>query len=159
MSQSPVTVNSRKYDLTISRSWNCELVRQEENLLVLKGVFDTEVRHPELGLISAGTTSHEFFWFDRWFNIFQFFEPDGSLRNYYGNVCMPPTFDGRVLDYVDLDIDVVVWPDRRHQILDEDEFAVNAEIWKYPEHVRQAAKHALKELLAMAADCQFPFSR
>jgi uncharacterized protein len=154
----PITVNSRKYDLTIRRSWECELIRREDQLLVLKGVFETEVVHPELGRIGAGTISHEFFWFDRWCNIFRFEEPDGSLRNYYGNICMPPTFDGNTLDYVDLDIDIVVWPDQTRQILDEEEFAENAIRWCYPKSVLAGVKDGINKLETMIVNHHFPFS-
>jgi len=34
-------------------------------------------------------------------------EPDGSPKAIYSNIAMPATFDGSVIDYVDLDIDVI----------------------------------------------------
>jgi uncharacterized protein len=158
MAPSLITVNSRKYDHTVRRSWDCELISFDESLLVLKGLFENEVVHPDLGCIEAGTISHEYFWFDRWFNVFRFEEPNGALRNFYGNICMPPSFDGNTLDYVDLDIDIVVWPDQTRQILDEEEFAQNAKRWSYPDTVIGAAEEGLDELLKMAASHQFPFS-
>ena len=153
-----ITVNSRKYDLTIRRSWQCELISLEDQQLVLKGVFVTEVLHPELGRIETGTISHEFFWFDRWFNIFRFEQPNGTLRNYYGNICMPPTFNGNTLDYVDLDIDIVVWPDRSRQILDKEEFAENAHRWSYPDAVLKEVDDGINKLEEMVVNRHFPFS-
>ena len=39
--------------------------------------------------------SLEYYWLDRWYNVFRFSDPDGKLRNYYCNVNVPPQFDGR----------------------------------------------------------------
>ena len=144
-----VTINSRKFDGTIRRSWNCELIEADADSLVFVGVFDIDVSHPDLGEISRGTISYEYYWLDRWYNIFCFHEPDGSFRNYYCNINMPPTFVGGVLNYIDLDIDVVVWPDMRYQILDRDEFEQNAAKFNYSEKIREMVEATLAELIAV----------
>ena len=103
-----VSINSRKFDGSIRRSWECELLSIDGSQLVFGGEFLEDIDHPELGLIRRGTISRESYWTDRWYNVFQFQEADGNLRNYYCNINMPPVLSERVLDYVDLDIDVVV---------------------------------------------------
>ncbi|HEY2866232.1 MAG TPA: DUF402 domain-containing protein, partial [Pyrinomonadaceae bacterium] len=105
-----VLVISRSYDLTVRRSWKAQLTGSAPPLVELVGEFDRDVEHPDLGLIAQGTVSYEYYWLDRWYNVFRFNEPDGKFRNYYCNINMPPRFEDGVLDYVDLDIDVVVWP-------------------------------------------------
>ncbi|HWS56106.1 MAG TPA: DUF402 domain-containing protein [Pyrinomonadaceae bacterium] len=152
-----VTVNSRKFDGRVSRSWRARLKRREGPLVVVEGVFEEEVRHPLLGLIVAGTLSTEFFWADRWYSVFRFREPSGALRNFYCNLNTPPTFgDGRI-DFVDLDIDVLVAPDFSYQVLDEDEFELHAERYRYPPEFRLRAREALAEVLALVAARRFPF--
>lgn len=153
----PVTINSLKYDLSIRRSWQAELIEQSGDLLVLAGVFDRDVDHPELGLIPSGTVSQEYYWLDRWYNIFRFLTPKGNLRNYYCNVNMPPCFLDNVLDYVDLDIDVLVWPDASHAVLDMDEFEENAAQFSYPADVRTKALASLNELIDLKERKIFPF--
>jgi len=151
-----ITVNSRKYDLSIRRSWKCELLKQDGSMLLFVGIFDQDVTHPDLGNIKRGTASYEYYWLDRWFSIFCFYEPDGTFRNYYCNINMPPVFENSVLDYVDLDIDVLVWPGSRYQILDEEEFAQNALKFQYPDGVRSAVSAALAELIAMIHHQKLP---
>ena len=126
------------------------------SLLTLEGVFDADVEHGDLGNIRAGTLSVEYYWLDRWYNIFRFHEPDGTLRNYYCNVNMPPVLTGGTLDYVDLDIDVLVWPDGRREVLDREEFEANAKAFDYPRTVRSAAENALSELIAMIDGGKLP---
>jgi protein associated with RNAse G/E len=70
---------------------------------------------------------------------------------------MPPSFDGEVLDYVDLDIDLIVWPGGRLVTLDEDDFAANAAKYKYPEEVQRNVLESVKELKRIISAREFPF--
>jgi protein associated with RNAse G/E len=124
---------------------------------VLDARFEEEIRHALLGTVARGTVSVEYYWLDRWYNVFRFHEPTGGLRNYYCNVNVPPTFDGRALSYVDLDIDILVAPDLSYSILDRDEFEVNAALYDYPAHVRERAHQALAELVTLIESRRFPF--
>src|SRR5690606_17899149 len=159
MMQSPViTINSRKYDLSIRRSWQARLIEQKADLLLFVGEFAEDVHHPDLGHIQAGTISYEYYWLDRWYNVFRFHHPDGTFRNWYCNVTMPPTFDGAILDYVDLDIDILVWPGKHPIILDEDEFKENAARYAYAENVVRQGEAAVDGLLKMLRSGEFPFN-
>jgi protein associated with RNAse G/E len=149
-------INSRKYDGSIRRSWSCEMVRLDHDLLVFEGIFDVDVDHKELGFIKSGTVSHEYYWLGRWYNVFRFMSPDGSFRNYYCNINLPPTLSDNVLDYVDLDIDIVVWPDKTYQVLDLDEFETHARDMPYPADVRAGAFKALDELMEMIETGSLP---
>lgn len=140
------TVNSRKFDGTIRRSWKCELVSLDGDKLDLTGSFDQTVEHPDLGRIEAGTISHERFYLDRWYNYFVFEHPSGSLRNYYINICMPPDIGYETVDYVDLDIDLIVWPDGRLQTLDLEEFDANRKRFGYPDEIVQKTGSTVEEL-------------
>ncbi len=153
-----ITVNSRKYDGTISRIWRANYVCRDGPLIELLGRFDRDVSHPHLGLIKKGTVSKEYFWLDRWFNVFCFFEPDTVFRNFYCNVSQPPKLSAGNLDYVDLDIDVIVWPDRRTEILDRNEFTANAIAFGYSASDMKLAERGLAEILELIEACGFPFS-
>jgi len=151
MSERLVTINSRRFDGSLKRSWNCKYIGRNASLLTFVGEFDRDVEHGDLGLIRQGTVSYEYYWLDRWYNVFRFCEPDGNLRNYYCNINMPPLFEGSVLDYVDLDIDIVVWPDGRVVILDEDEYKENAAALSYPEDIHIGVGSAISELKDLIA--------
>ena len=127
-------------------------------LVVLDAVFDEEIQHDLLGTISLGTISTEYYWLDRWYNVFRFSDPDRKLKRFYCNINVPPRFDGRVLSYIDLDIDVLVEPDLSYQILDEDDFEQNAQHYPYPEDVQTNARRALAELIELIEARSFPFN-
>ena len=153
-----ITVSACKYDGKEHRRWRAQVARRDQSLIVLDAKFEEEVRHELLGTIARGTVSVEYYWLDRWYNIFRFLEPTGELRNYYCNVNVPPTFDGRVLTYIDLDIDILVAPDLSYQILDEGEFEDNAKRFKYPADVRHCAHQAQYEMVTLIESREFPFN-
>jgi|ERR1043166_6842934 protein associated with RNAse G/E len=158
MTGQKITVNSLKYDNVIRRTWNCELVEENEGLLVLLGEFDRDVEHPGLGAIKPGTISYEYFWLDRWYNIFRFHEPDGTLRNYYCNIAMPPTLEDSTINYIDLDIDILVWPDHRYEVVDRDDFDRNSQKYGYPDEIKKNSERSAAELCRMIESRQFPFT-
>jgi uncharacterized protein len=153
-----ILVRAFKYDGREHRSWSAQVLRLEGSLITLDARFSEEIIHEALGTIAVGTHSLEYYWLDRWFNVFRFAEPDGELRNYYCNVNMPPTFDGETLSYVDLDLDILVQPDFSYQILDADDFERNAQRYAYPVEVEANARRAVDELVGMIETREFPFN-
>lgn len=152
-----ITINSRKYDGSLHRSWRAELIGRNDNVLELVGEFEKEIIHPHLGIIGRGTISYEFYWLERWYNVFRFYEPLGDFRNFYCNINIPPKFENSVLDYIDLDIDVVVWKDFSRQILDTDEFEENSRRYIYSDALREKVADSLSELLSLIDNRIFPF--
>ena len=158
-SEKPVVIRACKYDGREHRRWTARLVKQEGTLLVLDAKFPEEVVHDLLGTIAAGTHSLEYYWLDRWYNVFRFAQPNGDLRNFYCNINVPPTFDGETLSYVDLDLDILVAPDLSYQILDIADFEANAEAYGYPGELQVKASQAVNELVTLIDTRQFPFDQ
>ena len=152
------TINARKFDGAIHKSWRADLIERNDCLHVFKGVFDKEIKHPNLGIIRRGTVSYEYYWTNRWYNIFRFHTPEGVLRNYYCNVNQPPILTGEILDYVDLDIDVLVWANSSVETLDLEEFETNAKKYNYPVETIEKALNSHREILYLAKNKIFPLN-
>lgn len=157
MAGAAIEVRVYKPSGVLHRKWGAELVQQDGSLLVLDARFAETVVHDLLGTIPSGTHSIEYYWLDRWYNVFRFTEPDGRLRNFYCNVNKPPEFDGTVLSYVDLDLDVLVAPDYSHTVLDEEDFEKSVCEFGYDDQLRANAHQALAELIQMIETREFPF--
>jgi uncharacterized protein len=153
-----VLVQVYKYDGVLHRRWPAQLLRREGSLIVLDAQFPEEVVHDLLGTIPVGTHSLEYYWLDRWYNVFRFARADGTLRNYYCNVNVPAKFDGATLSYVDLDLDILVGPDFSYTVLDAEDFEQNVHKYSYPVEVEANARRAVDELVRMIETRQFPFS-
>ncbi|QQS41925.1 MAG: DUF402 domain-containing protein [Acidobacteriota bacterium] len=153
-----VKINARKFDFSLHRSWNARLVSAEGSLLTLLGQFEHDVNHPNLGHIKTGTHSLEYYWLDRWYSVFRFHEPEGAFRNFYCNVNQPPVLtDEGEMDYVDLDMDILVRGDLSYEILDREEFRDNSLKYRYPELTVLNALDAIQELVHLIEGRRFPF--
>jgi protein associated with RNAse G/E len=81
----------------------------------------------------------------------------GVLHHYYCNLGEPGAWQGNIYHFVDLDLDVVIYPDGRHLLLDEDEFAVHTTRFGYPADVVAATRQAAQDVLALARSGAAPF--
>ena len=60
---------------------------------------------------------------DRWYNIFEIHDRDDDrLKGWYCNITKPAKFSWDEIRYIDLALDLLVYPGGNYLILDEDEF-------------------------------------
>jgi len=146
-----------KFDGAEHRRWSARLIEKVDSLIVLDAKFEEHIEHDLLGTIPIGTLSTEYYWLDRWYNVFRFRDADLNLKRFYCNINMPPRFDGQTLTYVDLDIDVLVEPDLSYRVLDLEDFQENARQYNYPVEIQTGAHRALDELIGLIETRAFPF--
>ena len=152
-----ITVRVLKHDGREYRRWHARIVERVDKMIVLDAEFEVDVSHNLVGEIPRGTRTVEYYWLDRWYNVFRFLNSDGSTRLYYCNINTPPKFEDSVLSYIDLDIDILVQPDLSHKILDFEEFVANTQRYGYSEEEQKRAQAAVDELISVIQAHQFPF--
>lgn len=90
----------------------------------------------------------EYYYRDRWFNVYHIGSPEGETKGWYCNVATPFETDDLGIAFVDLYLDLFVHPDGHYTVLDQDEFeAVKDELG---EQLVQQARAALDELIRIA---------
>ena len=131
-----------------------DIVKYLENGVVIQAYWKQAAK--DLGYVrfEPGDCFTEYYYSDRWYNIFDIADAGGQRKGWYCNIAQPASlFDGRI-EQVDLLLDVWVDPRGVPLVLDEDEFeadnTLNAEL-------RQAALDGLRELLEMIAAQSEPF--
>jgi predicted RNA-binding protein associated with RNAse of E/G family len=97
----------------------------------------------------------EYFYADRWYNIFEICASDGRLKGWYCNVTRPACIRPDEVAAEDLALDLWVSPGGQMRVLDEDEFAA----LPLTPAEREAARKALAKLQAMVAQGADPFGR
>jgi predicted RNA-binding protein associated with RNAse of E/G family len=118
-------------------------LEQADGRLVLEAFFDKEDMWFQGMLFGKGDCFIETYFTDRWYNIFEIHaRDDNHLRGWYCNISRPVEINGDTISWIDLALDLLVFPDLRQVVLDEDEFA-RLEI--SPDERRQA-QAALVEL-------------
>jgi protein associated with RNAse G/E len=103
--------------------------------------------------------SDMFFWRERWYNIFVNREPGGVLQYFYCNVGLPPVIRDTTLSFVDLDLDVEIYPDGSFRVVDGDEFRANSVELGYPPDVRRAACEAVLDIVILLRARRPPFDQ
>jgi uncharacterized protein len=119
------------------------LIDQTANCLVLEAFFDRQDLNLKGLLLGKGDRFIETWYTDRWYNVFEIHSRDDDcLRGWYCNIGAPAVWEGQQISYVDLCLDLIVFPDGRQIVLDEDEFAA----LEIPPETRQQALDALAVL-------------
>ncbi len=140
-------VQKLMYDGSKSYRWIGREIQRDDDELFFTAVFDRDGR--DLGYVrfEKGDVFYEWYYFARWYNVFQVYSKDGALKGWYCNVTMPAQVADGELTFIDLALDLWVWPDMRYLVLDEDEFAEHEATLYTAEHT-QLARAALAELIA-----------
>jgi predicted RNA-binding protein associated with RNAse of E/G family len=101
-----------------------KVIEQGEGFVRLEALFNREDM-PFHGLVlQCGDRFVESFFGDRWFNIFEMHNhQDQSLKGWYCNITRPALIEQHQVTYIDLALDLLVFPDRRQLVLDDDEFS------------------------------------
>lgn len=116
------------------------------NAVLLQASFNRDDISFHGMLLGKGDRFVEIFYTDRWYNIFEIHDrADDMLKGWYCNICLPAEIEDGQVAYVDLAIDLLVYPDGRQLVLDEDEFAA----LDLDEDTRIRAREALGELQAL----------
>jgi protein associated with RNAse G/E len=138
-----ITVIKRDFNGEETWRYSGELLELTDRRVVLEAIFDREDRLFYGMPLRMGDRFVETYYFDRWYNIYKVYSrEEGSLRGWYCNIGSPAVMNGDTLSYIDLALDLLVFPDGRQVVLDEDEFA----LLPIPDDTREKAASALNEL-------------
>ena len=97
---------------------------RKDHKVMLEAFFDREDRPFHGLMLGKGDRFIELYSSKYWFNIFEIHDrADDHLKGWYCNVTMPAEIASQTIRYVDLALDLLVFPDGKQLVLDEDEFA------------------------------------
>lgn len=98
-----------------------------------------------------------FFYKKHWFNII------GQLKKYglfyYCNIATPYLIDGKIIKYIDYDLDLRVFPDGSFKVLDYNEYNYHKKLMEYPPEIQMIIKNELSKLIEMKKKKEGPFAR
>lgn len=118
-----ITERKTRYDGSVSE-YNCRFVRRKEQELVLVYKIPKQF-HIEAGNrtvdIPSGSVTVAYYWEDHPYNVYHWRTPDGMYLGSYFNIVKDTSISEKTVSYVDLIVDLMVWPDGFHAVLDLDE--------------------------------------
>ncbi len=132
-----------------------QVLRRDARAIVLRTGWDRALLDLGFVVLEPGDRWTEYFYADRWYNIFEIHASDGRLKGWYCNVTRPAHIGKDEVSAEDLALDLWVAPDGGMRVLDEDEFAD----LPLGAAERAASRQALAELQTMVAQRVAPFAR
>lgn len=138
-------------------SYQGEVIERDSSYILLRARW----QHPRVDLghvvFEPGDTLYEYFYTDRWYNVFEVRTTAGTLKGWYCNITRPADFRDDRIESEDLELDLFVPPDRSTPvILDEEEYAAR-NLQEHDPAAHRAAMAALTELRDLAARSAGPF--
>ena len=129
-----VRIKVQKKDLSgeVTFEYEGDVLQRDENSVKLEALFTREDMPFMDVIFKKGDRFVEYFYADRWYNIFTIHDrDDGKVKGWYCNIGKPAEIKENVVSYVDLALDLWVSADGKQTVLDEDEFealALNKEL-------------------------------
>lgn len=150
----PFTVIKRDAQGKMVLSYDGVLIDRSDIHVCIEARFALADR--DLGFVTfrRGDLFREWFYSDRYFNIFRVGDVDnGRVKGWYCNVTRPAIISAAQVAADDLGLDVFVYPDGRTLILDEDEFE-RLGLLEAEQRAAWEAVHSIRELVSLR---QSPF--
>lgn len=150
----PITVSKRDHRGALKLQYSGEVVRRGATWVCLRARFNFDRVDLGLVVLRRGDVFTEWFYSDRWYNVFRVEDgDDGHLKGWYCNITRPAVITAEAVSADDLALDVYVMPDGDLHLLDEEEFAA----LELSAQERAAAGHAVETIRRAVATRQAPF--
>ena len=151
--KTPITI--RKLDHTGRQvtAYPGQVLRRDGSTIVLRTSWNRAPLDVGYVVLEPGDRWTEYFYADRWYNIFEIRAGGGRLKGWYCNITRPACVATDEVSAEDLALDLWVASDGETLVLDEDEFAA----LPLSPTEREAAQNGLAELQTMVRQKTPPF--
>ena len=118
-----IKVQKKNLSGEVTVEYEGDVLQRDENSVTLEALFTREDMPFMDVIFKKGDRFVEYFYTDRWYNIFTIHDRDnGKIKGWYCNIGKPAEIKDDVVSYVDLALDLWVAADGKQTVLDEDEF-------------------------------------
>lgn len=134
-----------KNDYRGDRVWEYqgELIKRTSRMYLLRAYFNRSDLLFNGVLLRNGDEFLELYPLEKWFNIYEINDKEsGVIKGWYCNISRAARITGDILEYDDLALDLLVYPDGNMLVLDQDEFSE----LRIPQGEVDRALQALEEL-------------
>lgn len=152
-----VKIASYKHDGSLNRRWEKNTVLAVNDTQII-GKNDRTLVTDKKGQ-KIQTVFPALFYFDirEWFNVIYNILPHHPF--FYCNISSPAKITGKTIQYIDYDIDFVVYPDCTYQIKDLEEYEEHQQLYQYPPEVKNHVEQAVERLQEYIEQQKIPFQK
>jgi protein associated with RNAse G/E len=157
MDNTSITVQLLKPGKGRTIRYTGEILRAEADWVLILAHWERP--RTDLGYVvfEPGDAFYEYYYTQRWYNIFEIRTPAGALKGWYCNITRPAVIEANTITSEDLELDLFVSPERTMMLrLDREEFEARGFATHEPT-TYTAALAALDQLVALAQAGIAPF--
>jgi len=145
-----IKVHARKTDGTVYRSWQAAIETLTSDMIVTIAPVGSSVFNIKGKDYPLVHHYRAYYWFDKFYNLLEVFETDGTLIHVYLNIASPPEFKNGVMSFRDHELDVSKVLPHPAKLVDEDEFAEAIVKYNYSPEFQDKMYAAAREALELA---------
>ena len=148
-------IHCYKHNGVIHRSWDEAVLLDIHKDYLVFGNKRAKVNNSDGKVWYTKEPAIIYYYKNKWFNIICQFKKNGIY--YYCNIASPTIIEGKVIKYIDYDLDLRVFPDGSYKVLDESEYEYHKKIMNYPKEIDIIVKDELRNLIKLCEDKKGPF--
>ena len=151
------SIHCYKHDGSVHRSWDEAMLLDVNKDFLVFGNKKARVNNSDGRIWYTKEPAIIFYYKDKLYNIITQFKDNGIY--YYCNIASPTVLEGKVIKYIDYDLDLRVFSDGAFKILDRNEYNYHKKLMNYPKEINYIIKEELSSLIEMKKSGEFPFNR
>lgn len=130
------------------------LIERQADSVCVRAIFQLKTRDLAYVTLKQGDTFIEWFYTNRWYNVFQVIDRDDNhLKGYYCNITRPALIEDNQVQSDDLKLDLFVKPSGEILTLDQDEY----DALTLSTEEKQQVSEAIADILAHVEKRKSPF--
>lgn len=149
------TIHCYKHDGHIYNSYEHSILLDVKKDYIVLGNDKVKVMEEDGRVWYTKEPAIIFYYKNRWYNVITQFKKNDIY--YYCNIASPTILEGRVIKYIDYDLDLRCFPDGSYKILDESEYEYHKIKMSYPDEIDLIVKQELKNLIKLYESKKGPF--
>lgn len=154
-----IIMKAFKYDGKLHYEQPLQLYRKADNHVVLSGAKGRELTHYTRDAVyKFDQETFEYFFTDRWYTAALVFDDNGKVVHVYCNIALPCKITEEEVEFIDLDVDVVV-RDGIIEVIDIDEFEEHKLRYGYSKDLQKRVFEAVDRVKSDIIRGNYPFDR
>ena len=148
-----------KYDGRLHYEQPLRLKEKRPDHVVLEGEIGRElIHHTRDAVYKFDAETYEYFFDDRWYTAALVFDKNRNIVHVYCNIALPCTINKDSVEFVDLDVDVIV-RNGILEVVDIDEFEEHKKIFGYGRELEEKVFEAVERVKKDITEGNYPFDR
>ena len=149
-------IHCYKHDGKIHRIWNEAILLDTTKDALVFGNKKSKVSSDDGKVWYTKEPAIIYFYKNKWYNVITQFKKTGIYN--YCNIASPTIIEGKVIKYIDYDLDLRVFPDGSFKVLDRGEYKYHKKLMEYPEIIDVILKSELTDLIELVRKKEIAFS-